>query len=428
MKRILPALLLGTSLVAGAAPKGPPPVLSVNGDGKLVYDKDEHGNRVPDFSSCGYAGGDKEIPTVPICVVVTPIKGDETKRIQKAIDYATSLPVDSNGVRGAVLLLKGRHEVLGGLRITNSGVVLRGEGIGEDGTILVATGTSRRTLITLRGRDDRAAHANDGWQISDSYVPVGAEHFNLKDAGVLKVGDAVLIGRPSSKKWIEALSAMDFGGGEGGGWKPGSRDLVWDRVITSIDGNRVGIDAPITTSIDTNFSNGEVKTYSWPGRIRNVGLENLRLESTFDPSNPRMRIIRGWRSRWRTCRTRGCGRSRLSTLRVQQWLFTKAVKASLWKIACLSLRFRKKAVTVATLSLRWANRPCSCVVLPSMDGMIFRSAIAPRGRMHLFSARRVKRSMTAVDLKAGLLAHFSTTCASMATPSHSVFGRAITRE
>ena len=30
-----------------------------------------------------------------------------------------------------------------------------------------------------------------------------------------------------------------------------------------------------------------LKTYSWPGRIRNVGVENLRLESTFDASNPK---------------------------------------------------------------------------------------------------------------------------------------------
>jgi hypothetical protein len=108
MKRILPSLVFGIVLAAGAAPKGPPPIISTGANGNLVYDKDEHGNRVPDFSSCGYAGGDKEIPTVPICVVVSPLKGDETARIQNAIDYAAGLPCDSNGVRGAVLLLKGR--------------------------------------------------------------------------------------------------------------------------------------------------------------------------------------------------------------------------------------------------------------------------------------------------------------------------------
>lgn len=272
-------------LAAHAAPKRQLPVVSTGSNGHLVYDKNGHGDHVPDFSFCGYAGGDREIPTATVRVVVSPQNEDETERIQKAIDYISSLPSDSSGLRGAVLLLKGRHEILGGLRITNSGIVLRGQGMGEDGTILIAAGKDRRTLITIEGCNDRATNANEGWQIMDSYVPVGAQHFSLKDPGGLKIGDVVAITRPCTREWIESLGATDFGGGEGGGWKPGSRDLVWDRTITSVEGNVVGINAPITTAIDTNFGIGEVKIYSWPSRIRNIGVENLRLESTFELGN-----------------------------------------------------------------------------------------------------------------------------------------------
>src|SRR5712671_5347844 len=77
--RQLPAwcLRFGISLVLGcwslelasAAPKGPPPVISTGANG-LRYDADERGNRVPDFSSCGYAGGDQQIPNAPVRVVV----------------------------------------------------------------------------------------------------------------------------------------------------------------------------------------------------------------------------------------------------------------------------------------------------------------------------------------------------------------------
>ena len=108
MKRILTLFILGMALAVEAAPKGPPPIISTTSNGVLVYDKDERGNRVPDFSTCGYAGGDQEIPTAPVRVVVSPAKGDETARIQKAIDYVAALPADSNGIRGAVLLLKRR--------------------------------------------------------------------------------------------------------------------------------------------------------------------------------------------------------------------------------------------------------------------------------------------------------------------------------
>jgi hypothetical protein len=182
--------------------------------------------------------------------MVSPVKGDETARIQRAIDYVASQPADSNGVHGAVLLLKGRHEVLGGLQINASGIVLRGQGMGEDGTILIAASQDRRTLVTIAGRNDRKSRANDGWQIKDDYVLVGATSFHLKDASGLKVGDTINVIRPCTQAWIDRLGATDFGGGEGGGWKPGSRDLVWDRVVKSIEGDLVTVDAPITTAIE----------------------------------------------------------------------------------------------------------------------------------------------------------------------------------
>ena len=290
MKNFLALIFLGTALMLNAAPKKLSPIISAGADGKLVYDADEHGNRVPDFSNCGYFGGDKQIRDASVRVVVSPIAGDETARIQKAIDYVAALPPDSNGVRGAVLLLKGEHEIFGQLQITNSGVVLRGQGADTNGTILVAAGIDRRTLIRICGQNNFSATTNPNWQIADDYVPVGATSFDLKDASGLKAGDTIDIVRPSTKEWIDALGMTEFGGGLGDWrlvWHAGSYDLVWDRVIQKIDGSRVTIDAPITTAIETNFGGGFVQTYSWPGRIENVGVENLRLESAFDANNPK---------------------------------------------------------------------------------------------------------------------------------------------
>jgi hypothetical protein len=256
----------------------------------LVYDADEHGNRVPDFSTCGYAGGDRQIPDAPVRVVVSPVQGDETARIQKAIDYVEGLTPDANGIRGAVLLLKGRHEVFGALQITNSGVVLRGTGADEGGTTLVAAGIDRRTMIRITGQNDFSSNSNSNWQIADDYVPVGATSIRLKAAGGLKIGDTINVVRPSTAAWIDALGMTEFGGGLNDWrlvWKPGSRDLIWDRVIQKIDGNLVTVDAPVTTAAETNFGGGRIERYSWPGRIHNVGVENLWLESAFDAQNPK---------------------------------------------------------------------------------------------------------------------------------------------
>jgi hypothetical protein len=280
-------LVAAIALPLQAAPKNQPRLVSVSTNGILVYDADAQSNRVPDFSGCGYAGGDIQIPDAPIQVVVAPAKGDNTARIQQAIDYIAGRPTDSNGVRGAVLLLKGRHEVTGGLHIANSGIVLRGQGMGEDGTTLVAAGFDRRTLIRIVGRSDRTSSTGKSWEIKDDYVPVGATAVHLADAAGLKVGDTIFIMRPSTQEWIDRLGANEFGGGVGGGWKPGSRDLVWDRIVKSIEGSLVTVDAPITTALEKEFGGGRVEAYEWPGRITNVGIEKLQLESTCDAGNPK---------------------------------------------------------------------------------------------------------------------------------------------
>jgi hypothetical protein len=281
---------LATVLAFDAMAKGPPPIISTGADGRLVYDTDKEGNRVPDFSTCGYAGGDRQIPDAPVRAVVSPVSGDETARIQKTIDYVAALPTDTNGVRGAVLLLAGRHEVFGQLELTNSGVVLRGEGDGTNGTVLVAAGTDRRTLIQIEGVSDASTDSNPGWQIASNYVPVGATTIQLQDAGGLKEGDRIFITRPATKEWINELGMTDFGGGLNDWrlvWKAGGYDVLWDRTVKKVQNASVTIDSPITTAIDNSLGGCMIQKYSWPGRVENVGIENLRLESAFDAQKPK---------------------------------------------------------------------------------------------------------------------------------------------
>jgi len=267
-------------------------IISLGPDGKLRYAPDELGNRIPDFSSCGYMGGNEDIPDAPVAVVVPPAEGDDGARIQAAVDYVASLPADARGIRGAVLLAKGQYEVAGQLLIRSSGVVLRGSGMGADGTVLTATGHDRRTLIRIVGRDDRQdPHPKANIiAIADEYVPVGALTIRLTRTGGLKVGDTVIIRRPSTKEWVEALRTEKVGGWMGdwrSDWKAGTHDILWDRVITAINGNKVTIDAPLTMAIEARYGGGEVRPYVWPGRISQVGVENIRLQSEFDPANPK---------------------------------------------------------------------------------------------------------------------------------------------
>ena len=81
-----------------------------------------------DFSHAGYMGGGVALPDVPVKKTIEPSGGDDdTATIQAAIDEVSKLPLE-NGWRGAVLLAPGTYPCEGTIRISTSGVVLRGSG------------------------------------------------------------------------------------------------------------------------------------------------------------------------------------------------------------------------------------------------------------------------------------------------------------
>jgi hypothetical protein len=119
--------------------------------GKLVYVPDEQGNTILDSSHAGYAGGGVAIPTLPVRENVWPVAGDNTENIQAAINKVSARPLDSTGFRGVVLLKAGYYRMATPIRIQASGIVLRGEGMGDTGTILIGTGTGRTADAAQRG-------------------------------------------------------------------------------------------------------------------------------------------------------------------------------------------------------------------------------------------------------------------------------------
>jgi Family of unknown function (DUF6298) len=271
----LPAMLL--------AVQRPPVVKTTTGDA-LEYVADAAGNRLPDFSLAGYGGGGVPLPQVPTRVTIAPRAGDNGARIQAAIDFVSGLKPDARGLRGAVQLEAGRYEIAGQLKIKASGVVLRGVGAGFEGTVLVASGTDRRALIQLRGLSDSKAGA--AVAVSDAYVPVGALELHVKDASGLHVGDEVVIARPATADWIKQLGMDVAPGRQQFIWKAPSLTLEWNRVVTAVDGDKVTLDAPLTTALDTKMGGGTVAVLAWPGRLAQVGVENLLCLSAFDALNP----------------------------------------------------------------------------------------------------------------------------------------------
>lgn len=278
-------LIMQGNLQAQKQERPKPPLYAASG--KLVYTPDSLGNRIPDFSYCGYKAGAEAIPGIPVRIVVPVKPGDATLRIQAAIDYVGRLPVSANGFRGAVLLENGTHHVWGSLHLKDNGVVLRGSGMGAEGTVLVGEGKERNTLITIEGKNDIAV-STDTIPITDKYVPVNAASFTLGSLKGIKQGDKIMISLPATREWIAVLGTEHFGGGLTSlGWKPGQRVITWNRMVTAVNGNTITVDAPLTTALDKQYGGGNVITYQWPGRLTNCGIENLQLVSAFDAANPK---------------------------------------------------------------------------------------------------------------------------------------------
>jgi hypothetical protein len=281
-------IAFGTSSAQKPVVEKPQPPVSWN-QGKLQYSPDSLGNRVPDFSYCGYKASEQSIPTVDVKVVVPVSKGDATLRIQSALDYVASLPIDANGFRGAVLLQKGNYDVFGQLRITAPGVVLRGSGAQDNGTTITGAGTERLTLIKIAGSRSDWTRDFQGMRITDAYVPVNATSFHVDPSIAFKEhSNKIIIRRPSTASWIKQLNTEHFGGGITAlGWKPGDRDLYFDRTITKIEGNTITIDAPLTTALDSVYGISSIYFYYWNGRVSNCGVENLRCVSAYNKANPK---------------------------------------------------------------------------------------------------------------------------------------------
>ncbi len=47
----------------------------------------------------------------------------------------------------------------------------------------------------------------------------------------------------------------------------------------------ITLDGPVTTALEARYGGGTVHTISWPGRLRQIGIENLECMSDFDPAN-----------------------------------------------------------------------------------------------------------------------------------------------
>ncbi|MEV4615657.1 hypothetical protein AB0K43_24150 [Kitasatospora sp. NPDC049258] len=285
------AVAAGSGPAAGssapaAAPGDPADWLRLAG-GRLVYGQDRQGNRIPDFSYAGYRGGGVPLPTAKAAVTLGPGSGgDDTDRVQQAIDRVAALPQGSDGLRGAVQLGAGTYRLAKPLRIGASGVVLRGAGSGPGGTRLVATGAPH-VLVELAG-EGAPRRSGEQHAVTDAYVPVGATTLTLASTAGLEPGRTVIVQRPQEDSWIRAIGMDRIPARDSGTTKPWTPNdgLRFQRTVTAVDGNRITLDVPLTNALEKEFTHATVWAYDFPGRISQVGVEGISADGSGVVSAP----------------------------------------------------------------------------------------------------------------------------------------------
>ena len=260
--------------------------------GKLTYGpyanhkRDEVVNILPDFSYAGYMGGGVALPiysSIPVKAELTAQEsGDDYTRIKQAIDKVAALPPDARGIRGAVHLKAGRYRISQPLLIKTSGIILRGDGQGASGTIIEATTTEHKSSIINvagegTGRKTQPATPDHRTRITQPLVPVGAISIKVRSTKGYKVGDKIAIFKTPNEYWLgpKGINTARFG------WKPSRYKVSFDRIITAIDGNKITFDVPTVDSVEAQYGGGEIYKTDTSGRLQQVGIENLRLETQF---------------------------------------------------------------------------------------------------------------------------------------------------
>lgn len=258
----------------------------------LSYIEDQFGNHVPDYSSAGYKNG-SAIPKVQTEITIHPTPGesDDTQRIQESLDELANRRPNEEGFRGALLLKSGSYHVNGMLRISESGIILRGDGQFDAGTILHATGDQRRSLITLsaigteKGTLRYEPTSDSFWEIVDDYIPSGHSVVQVAPVRGLKEGDIVILEQRMNQEWVDILGMNDFpprpDEKPSQAWDPLDFVFQFERKITKIDGGRIHLDAPLVNPIFARFGMSRLFKPVLPKRISYSGVENIRLVSTF---------------------------------------------------------------------------------------------------------------------------------------------------
>lgn len=237
------------------------------------------GDAIPDFSHVGYRHSDSGIPTYP---VVKTLKApadsiDALPMIQEAIDSF------SGAEPGMILLEAGTYYCSAPVHLNKSNLVLSGEG---EKTRIVATYRTSDDMVIIGTGKGRKLKTKQTAAVTEDYVPVGRMYAEVDHPEYFSPGDHIVIYRPGTAEWIHDIrmdSIADNYDKPVKQWAPEDYNLQWEREVTGVQGSRVYFDNPVVMALDRKYGGGSLILCATE-RIQESGIENLCLDTVFDPA------------------------------------------------------------------------------------------------------------------------------------------------
>lgn len=234
--------------------------------------------RLPDFSYAGYHMGEADLPDVAQVIHVADYGAvgdgltDDTAAIQSAIDAAND--------GGAVVFDSATYRLEGRLIVNASGVVLRGGGSGDNGTILAF----QNSLETLIGESVTWSWSGGLIEFSPMESPsiIGAVAVDavrgdtsmiLDDASDVSAGDLVMLHLSDDSGSLELHLHNDQDGGADCDWQQ-PYVFYWPVRVKAVDGNTLTLAQPLRIDIRSEWS---PTMYAAPF-LSEVGVEKLQIK------------------------------------------------------------------------------------------------------------------------------------------------------
>lgn len=272
-------------VLATAADKGPP-----EGQRSVLWGKDgpsdKAAGRLPDFSWAGYHGGEPP-PDGKVTANLRDFgargdgQSDDTAAFQRALDQAPS---------GVLLVPRGHYRLTGQLNLTRSGLTVRGEGSGAQGSVLEFASS----LADLQGLSTLPESNKLSWGGGLVQVqPKGGERsltavtgaarrgdhrLQVADASGIRPGDLLFLRlNEDGQRSLERHLLGEPGVEEAGQAPPAStcaaRVLDWTFQVARVEGNDVVLSQPLRTDVRRSWTPA---LWRMPV-VSEVGIEHLAI-------------------------------------------------------------------------------------------------------------------------------------------------------